>query len=67
MRETKLKIFEEPRSQTKEEAIETLNLALKEANELLTPVEMAQEIMRVFTPSDVSKAITKLKIGKYVQ
>lgn len=62
----KLKIFEAPRSQNHEEAIETLNLALKEAKELLTPIELAQEILKVFRPSEVQKTLDDLRKGRYI-
>jgi len=61
-----LKIYEAPREQNKEECIETLSLALKEAHEKLTPIELAQEILKVFNPGEVAETLSRLRSGKYL-
>lgn len=53
------------REQTEEEVIETLHLALKEAKERLTPVQMAQEILKVYNIKDTKTALSNLRKGKY--
>lgn len=53
------------REQTEEEVIETLHLALKEAKDRLTPVQMAQEIMKIYNPSDTSKALSSVRKGNF--
>lgn len=53
------------REQTEEEVIETLHLALKEAKDRLTTVQMAQEIMKIYTPEDTSKALSSIRKGNF--
>lgn len=53
------------REQTEEEVIETLHLALKEAKDRLTPVQMAQEILRVFDPKEAAKALSSVRKGNF--
>lgn len=56
---------DEYREQTEEEVIETLHLALKEAKDRLTPVQMAQEILKVYSLKDTKTALSNLRKGKY--
>lgn len=50
---------------SREQAVETLHLALKEAKLHLTGIELAHEILRVFKPEEVRQTLANLRNGKY--
>lgn len=67
-RVAKLKIYEAPRSQTREEARETFLLAWKEYKEHLTLIEQAQALVEIFGREErqsVLQHLDDLRKGRY--
>lgn len=56
---------DEYREQTEEEVKETLRLALQEAKDRLTPIELVQEIMKLLDLQEVKRQLSNLRKGTY--